>query len=316
MGAHAPPRWTLADLRAARLPEPVVVWTSLATAARVRDALPQPIVMPARDAPLPAGAATLIVVGGGTLIDHAKWLRHEARAPLQLVACASVWGSGAEVSPIAVVNREGKKLFAMGEGVAPDVRVVWPELAYSLSDAAVRRACGDAFAHAVEGVLSPLADDMLVERGGALIRRMLATGLVRDAAWFDLSAEACLLQAASSVGLVHGVAHVLEGPLAQAHPELGARAGHAGLCATFVWPVLRLLESLSPTFGERCERARVSRSVLLDAVRALHDAELYKCALPLLETHWRSVLRDPCTRTSCALIRPQAIDFFREHAYR
>jgi hypothetical protein len=308
----APPRWTLAELQSARLPSDVIVWATPSVAARARDALPYKVVVPERGSTLPAGCSTLIVIGGGTLIDRAKWLRREQHLPLRLFACASVWGSGAEVSPIAVIDCEGKKLITLGEGVAPDVRVVWPELVATLSEAAVRRACGDVWTHAVEALLSPLASDASVRASGALLSRMIETKVAADPRWFDLGAEACLLQAASSVGLVHGIAHVLEGPLASAHPELGVHAGHAALCAAYLWPVLRLLRTLSPTFGERCAQGGVDEAAVLAAARALHDPELYARTLPLLEAHWKSVLRDPCTRTSCALIRPNAIDFFRE----
>ena len=39
-------------------------------------------------------------------------------------------------------------------------------------------------------------------------------------------------------------------------------------------------------------------------------------ALPVLEEHWRSVLRDPCSRTNSALVRPQHLSFFLEQRFR
>ena len=50
---------------------------------------------------LPSDLDTLIVIGGGNLMDEAKiWRAHHAPGT-QLIAIPSLWGSGAEVSPVA-----------------------------------------------------------------------------------------------------------------------------------------------------------------------------------------------------------------------
>ena len=52
---------------------------------------------------------TLIVIGGGTLMDEAKiWRAHNAPG-IRLIVIPSLWGSGAEVSPVAVLNRRVKR---------------------------------------------------------------------------------------------------------------------------------------------------------------------------------------------------------------
>ncbi|WP_445166418.1 hypothetical protein ACTXG7_21545 [Mycolicibacterium sp. Dal123E01] len=306
------PRWSLADLReqASTLPAPLSIWATPSVAERVERELPGVPLVVGGEPSLPAGSGSLLVIGGGSLIDRAKLWRYEERPDIYLIACASIWGSGAEVSPIAVGSDGERKRIVMGDGVAPDVRVVWPELAQTVSTAAAHAACGDVWAHAIEGLLSPLASDELVQAGGDLVRRMLDVPLGADARYFELGAEACSLQAQSSVGLVHGIAHVLEGPLAASHPELGSGGGHAALCATFLYPVLRLLAELSHTFEQRLEQAGVAPDRVLAVAQALHDPELYTVALPLLESRFRDVLRDPCSRTSCTLIRPGHLEFF------
>ena len=73
----------------------------------------------------------------------------------------------------------------------------------------------------------------------ALMKRMAHVPLAYDPQWFALSVEACLGQARSSVGLVHGFAHVLEA-------RLGPDWSHARLCSVFLLPVIRFNLAHSP----------------------------------------------------------------------
>ncbi len=82
---------------------------------------------------IPAGAGTLIVSGGGSLMDQAKYFRARVRPALRLVLIPSIWGSGAEASPIAVLNCEGSKEIAIGDEFLPDAVVYWPELLATVS---------------------------------------------------------------------------------------------------------------------------------------------------------------------------------------
>ena len=76
---------------------------------------------------IPADARALVVVGGGTRIDEAKAWRHRERPALTLIAIPSVWGSGAEASPIVVLSRDGAKEIAIDDALLPDARVVAPD---------------------------------------------------------------------------------------------------------------------------------------------------------------------------------------------
>ena len=262
---------------------------------------------------VPADARALVVVGGGTLIDEAKLWRRHRRPALQLVAIPTVWGSGAEASPIVAVNRDGKKHIEVDEALCPDARAVWPELAKELPEWRARAACGDAWSHAIEGFLSPLASDELRVEGAELLRHLLTLPLGNDPAWFEASARACALQARSSVGLVHGLAHTLEGPLTGVH---AARPfGHARLCALFLAPVLALNRETSSQLDELAGRHGLGADELLCVARELFDAEDFDLAAPALEEHWPTVLRDPCTRTNSALVRPAHKDFFLERRF-
>jgi alcohol dehydrogenase class IV len=263
--------------------------------------------------PIPAGLQSLVVIGGGTLIDCAKWAAKGDRRGIRLFAAPSIWGSGAEASRVVVLDNEGIKSIHVDAALLPDARAIWPELARSVPPDRATDACGDTWSHALEGFLSPLASPELRRELVRVMRAMLGLPTSNDPAWFDLSAKACAGQAASSVGLVHGIAHTLEAPLRRTQPNAGW--GHARLCATFLHPVLEfnLANSQKPLalareFSLDLERVR-------GAVRQVFRAARFAAALPLLEEHWRNVLRDPSTRTNSVLVRPNAIDFFKGGAF-
>jgi alcohol dehydrogenase class IV len=230
-----------------------------------------------------------------------------------LVAIPSLWGSGAEASPVAVTLEGGRKVIRLDPAYIPDVRVSWPELAESIPPLLARRACGDVWSHALEGFLSPLASNNLRGELANLVSSLLQIPIGKDARWFEASAVACRLQAQASVGLVHGIAHALEGPLRSAQPEFGW--GHSTLCSTFLWPVLSLDAAFSPRTEELFREHRLDLPRLMEAVRSLHEAEAYDLAEPVLESHWDAVLRDPCTRTNTVLVRPRHLEHFRQRAY-
>lgn len=314
-GPPNPARWTLEALRAAPLERPVV-WAGRSVEARVRAALPWPLAAPL--SPLPAGAGALVVVGGGTLLDEAKAFRAREDPGVTLVAVPSLWGSGAEASPVTVLTRAGKKEITVDPRWLPDARVVWPALLEGVPEALARAACGDAWAHAWEGFVSPLAPPALRAEGAALIAGLLALPLGADARWLDASAAACALQARSSVGLVHGLAHALEETLRAEQPEAGW--GHARLCSTLLWPVLAFNRQAGQGGAGpdkpagHCAAHGVDLAAVERTQRALFDTGAYRALLPALERLWPQVLRDPCTRTNCALVRPGALAFFTSFA--
>lgn len=294
-----------------RPPGSAVVWCVPEVAGQVLAGLPFPVVAPLQ---APGEARTLIVVGGGVLLDEAKVWRLENAPALELIAIPSLWGSGAEASPIAVLNREGKKVIRLDPNLLPDARVIWPELATSIPPARAKLACGDCWSHALEGFLSPLANDVLRDELAQLMNRMLAAPLSNDPVWFELSAQACAGQARSSVGLVHGIAHTLEGPLRDRCAGQGW--GHARLCSLFLWPVMRFNAQASSKLKDLAAMHSVDLHRVMAVTQALFDETAYELTLPALRDNWLSVLRDPCTRTNVALVRPASIEFFVNEAFR
>lgn len=299
-------RWELSDLKSASLGH-AYLCASLSVRARVSEQID----IPAIDAPeaLPGDAETLVVVGGGTIIDHVKYFRMCQWPALRLIAAPSLWGSGAEVCPIAVLNGQ-KKDIHFSDDLIPDQYVVWPELARSAPSELLRFACGDVWAHALEAFCSPLANEAIRQNAAELMNEIAGYPIGFDERWFDASAVACLLQARSSVGLIHGFAHVLEPLLRSADPA--AKWGHARLCSTFILPVLNFNLSRSP----KVERLAAQHGLKLNEVqavaRSLFNEADYLAAIAIAEQHWEVIARDRCSRTNCILVRRDSLAFFQQ----
>ena len=112
---------------------------------------------------------------------------------------------------------------------------------------------------------------------------------------------------------MHGIAHTLEGPLRATQPDFGW--GHAALCSTFLWPVMALNFQLSGGAGQRFAAAGLDPDRALAPARALFDEDAYTRAAPLLAEHWNAILRDPCSRTNGALVRPGALEHFQRRDF-
>jgi len=259
---------------------------------------------------VPGGCDLLVAVGGGTLLDRAKWAAKGQERKIDLIAVPSIWGSGAEASKVVVLDDHGRKTIHVHDDLLPDARVVWPDLAASVPDSLAADACGDAWSHALEGFWSPLASDALREELSTLMRSMLTLPIGSDARWFEPSARACAGQAGSSVGLIHGLAHALEAPLRAAQPRAGW--GHARLCALMLRPVMAFNLATSDKPGVLLARHELDAQALGAVFDRLYDSDRARAALPVLKEHWKAVLRDPCTRTNVALVRPAALEYFEK----
>lgn len=256
---------------------------------------------------------TLIVVAGGDLLDQAKiWRAHNAPA-MRLIAIPSIWGSGAEVSQVAVLNQQGNKEIMIGEQYLPDICGQWPELATSIPENKALEACGDAWSHALEGFFSPLASPQIRKAQAAVIQEMLNLPLGNDSRWFMPSAQASAGQAQSGVGLIHGIAHTLEGLLCTHFPD--AAWGHAKLCALFLWPVMLLNIKHSEKWNRYNSEYHIDGDAILATLKNLFDQDAYNQALTFLSMHWNTVIRDRCTRMNSVLIRPGYLSHFTEQTF-
>jgi alcohol dehydrogenase class IV len=301
-----PEVWTLDRLTTDDLGG-TVVWVTDSIANVVTQNFGAPVPMTSESL---QDANTVIAVGGGSLLDRAKWIARAHSTPLRLIAIPSVWGSGAEASPVVVLRNGETKKIIVDDRFIPDVRVVWPELAATLPPERARVACGDAWAHALEGFLSPLASASLRAELAVIIKEMLALPIANDARWFDVSARACSAQARSSVGLVHGIAHVLE--LKAPTDAVPVRWGHAGLCSTWLWPVMTFNLAQSDVAARLLGEYELPLNAILDTLVDLFDAPAFRAQREVMRAEWRSVLRDPSTRTNVTLVRPGSLQFFEE----
>ena len=275
----------------------VIVWSTESVADRVRALVPWEVTT--ETPTLTKSTAWLLAVGGGKLLDKAKVLRSH-HPHVKLAALPTLWGSGAEASPIAVLDEDGRKVIRVAPELLPNLIVSHPAFAQSLPDKLIKYACGDAWCHALEGFLSPLGTDESRADLADLLRRMLQQPLNYTPEWFELSALACAAQSKTSVGVAHGIAHVLEG---------GMSWGHAELCSLYLLPAMSFNKTNSPKWPLLAASGLPDNAIFM-TLHTLFDNEAYLATLPALTSNWAKVLRDKCTRINSALIRPQDLEFF------
>jgi alcohol dehydrogenase class IV len=291
------PVWSLGQLKRLRRED-----TRLCVTPSCRDRVLAELNIPVLDGLLAAGQ-TLVVAGGGALMD--QWKVKQGSGGFELVCVPTIYGSGAEVSPIVVLNTPRGKQIEMDDRYMPHARVYWPELLATVPMSQARDACGDVWSHALEAFMSPLAEDGLRGEIAVLVSEMLDQPLQADSAWFDFSARACTAQSRCSVGLIHGIAHSLEHLLNDSR-----QFGHAALCAILLWPVLRFNREHAEKWTELVSQFEVDESAIEGCARALFDPERFEPVRRLLGEHWKTILRDPCTRTNGVLVRRGHADYF------
>ncbi len=102
----------------------------------------------------------IIGIGGGSVMDMAKLIRHYAAEQGYIVplwAIPTTAGTGAETTHFAVVYRDGKKCSVEAEDILPDVVMLYPPFTYN-NDAYLTACTGfDALAQAIEAYWNPNA---------------------------------------------------------------------------------------------------------------------------------------------------------------
>ncbi len=124
---------------------------------------------------IPGSPKRIIAVGGGTIIDLAKFFSLRVSSPIlslydgninpekgrELVIVPTTCGTGSEVTNVAVlalISRDTKKGLALDEFYA-DQAVLIPELLQTLPYRVFATSSIDALVHAVESALSPKANE-------------------------------------------------------------------------------------------------------------------------------------------------------------
>lgn len=106
-------------------------------------------------------ADVIVAIGGGSVLDMAKLIRHlaaEQGYKVPLYAMPTTAGTGAEATHFAVAYVNGKKQSITADDVLPDVAVVYPPLTYSNSKYQTACAGFDAVAQAIESYWAKGAD--------------------------------------------------------------------------------------------------------------------------------------------------------------
>lgn len=104
----------------------------------------------------------IIAIGGGSAIDTAKLIRHEAvkkKLDVPLIAIPTTAGTGAEATHFAVVYMEGVKHSEEAEDIQPDVAILYAPFTYRNNEYLTACTGFDALAQAIEAFWSPFATD-------------------------------------------------------------------------------------------------------------------------------------------------------------
>lgn len=104
----------------------------------------------------------IIAIGGGSVMDIAKLIRHyaaEKGVPVPLWAIPTTAGTGAEATHFAVVYKNGVKHSIEADDIIPDVAILYPPFTYD-NNAYLTACTGfDALAQAIEAFWNPNATD-------------------------------------------------------------------------------------------------------------------------------------------------------------
>ena len=111
---------------------------------------------------LDAQPDVIIAIGGGSVMDMAKLIRHygvEQGIKVPLWAIPTTAGTGAEATHFAVVYKEGVKHSMEADDILPDVAILYPPFTYD-NNAYLTACTGfDALAQAIEAFWNPNATD-------------------------------------------------------------------------------------------------------------------------------------------------------------
>lgn len=108
-----------------------------------------------------SNAHVVLCVGGGSIMDAAKLMRHMAADEgyhALLLAVATTAGTGAEVTRYSIMIKDGIKQSLQAEDILPDYAFVYPPFIYSVKGYLAACTGFDALAHALESYWSRSAN--------------------------------------------------------------------------------------------------------------------------------------------------------------
>lgn len=118
----------------------------------------------------------IVAIGGGSVMDMAKLIRHYSYSTLQLLAIPTTAGTGAESTQFAVCYIEGIKHSISNESITPDKVLLYPPFTYNNNRYLTSCTGFDALAQAIEAywnVNSTLESDSYALKAIRLIYPLL-----------------------------------------------------------------------------------------------------------------------------------------------
>lgn len=178
--------------------------------------------------------ATLVAVGGGSVIDSVKLAAaaasmdgsvrtflagaDEPRNQLSVIAVPTSAGTGSEVTRTAVVSDGGVKTWAWGHALRPDVALLEPALTVSCPPGLTAAAGVDALVHAIEACSGQAAIEAVQPLGAEAVEFIFTHLPATVSNGTDLEARASIQRAATlagiaidqcNTGLAHAIGHAL-----------------------------------------------------------------------------------------------------------
>jgi len=212
----------------------------------------------ARSAVDAAAPEWIVAVGGGAVLDAAKflWAQYEypelqfsgltpagfgpLRRRARMIAVPTTAGSGSEASQAAVLSAEdGTKMACISPYWLPDIVILDPELTVTLTRETTVATGFDALTHAVESAVSSLGNSFLRALAGTAIGMVLRHLPVAAERPQDLAAREGMLEAAFLGGLCQstastGAAHALSHATSKLH-----HAAHGPATGFYLLPTMR-----------------------------------------------------------------------------
>ena len=263
--------------------------------------------------------AVVVAAGGGTVLDTAKLAASLAAAtagakqyalcarPLPprrpLVAIPTTSGTGSEVTRTCILtDRSGRKVWAWGDELVPDLVVLDPEATVSVPPNVTSATGLDAFVHAVEAATGRRADDAVTTTAVEALTLVLTHLPAAVADGTDLAARAGMQWAALHAGLAidaggTGIAHAIGHALGALAGVPHGAAVAVGLGAAMSWNVAGAPHHYAP---------------VADAVGVTVEALPHRYAELLMAARFPSVVRsigdlaglDP-DRLAAAMYQPE-----------